>query len=71
MGVTTRGRDVRAASRRSRVGIKFIAPINHTYGVELPKYQNTENPKYHKSKVPNLNVGLTFHEQAAPSKKKM
>jgi hypothetical protein len=32
LGVTTRGRDVRGA-RRSRVGIKFIDPTNHTYGV--------------------------------------
>jgi hypothetical protein len=40
-------------SRRSRTGIKFIDPMNRTYGVELPKYQNTENPKYQKSKVPN------------------
>jgi len=40
LGVTARGRDVRGA-RSSRVGIKFIDPMNHTYGVELPKYQNT------------------------------
>ena len=40
-------------SRRSRIGIKFIDPMNRTYGVELPEYQNTENPKYQKSKVPN------------------
>ncbi len=39
---------------RSRVGIKFIDPMNHAYGVELPKYQNTENPKYQKRKVPNI-----------------
>ncbi len=30
-----------------------IAPMNRTYRVELPEYQNTENPKYQKSKVPN------------------
>jgi len=46
------GRDVRG-KRRSRIGIKFIDPMNHTYGVELPEYQNTENPKYQMSKVPN------------------
>ena len=40
-------------SRRSRIGIKFIDPMNRTYGVEFPEYQNTENPKYQKSKVPN------------------
>ena len=40
-------------SRRSRIGIKFIDPMNRTYGVDLPKYQSTENPKYQKSKVPN------------------
>ena len=34
-----------ALSRRNRIGIKFIDPMNRTYGVELPKYQ--------KSKVPN------------------
>ena len=27
--------------------------MNRTYGVELPEYQNTENPKYQMSKVPN------------------
>jgi hypothetical protein len=37
----------------SRIGIKFIDPMNRTYGVELPKYQSTENPKYQKSEVPN------------------
>ena len=40
-------------SRRSRIGIKFIDSMNRTYGVELPKYQSTENPKYQKSKVSN------------------
>ena len=43
----------RAWHSRSMVGIKFIDPMNHTYEVELPKYQNTENLKYQKSKVPN------------------
>ena len=27
--------------------------MNRTYGVELPEYQNTENPKYQMSKVPS------------------
>jgi hypothetical protein len=35
-------------SHRSRVGIKFFDPINHTYRVGFPKYQNTENSKYKK-----------------------
>jgi hypothetical protein len=39
--------------RRSRIGIKFIDPVNRTYGVDLPEYQNTEIPKYQMSKVPN------------------
>jgi hypothetical protein len=39
-------------TRRSRVGIKFIDPINHTHRVGFPKYQNSENTKYQKSKVP-------------------
>jgi hypothetical protein len=40
-------------SRRSRIGIKFIDPMNRTYGVDLPKYQNTGNPKYQKSRLSN------------------
>jgi hypothetical protein len=35
------------ALRRSRVGIKFINPINHTQRVGFPKYQNTEKEPKH------------------------
>jgi hypothetical protein len=53
LGVATRGSWRAWRSRRSRIGIKFIDPMNRAYGVELPNYQNTESPKYQKSKVPN------------------
>ncbi len=40
--------------------IKFIDPMNRTYGVELPEYQNTENPKYQKSK--HINEALYIRD---------
>ena len=44
---------MRGAHAVAQLRLSFFDPMNRTYGVELPEYQNTENPKNQKSKVPN------------------